>query len=212
MSDVIDFARINATLRDVLNALSGIPGQLTQEAFQPEFFPQVGAELLANGEIGTNKRARVTFEVLTATGTMWDEWRPDYDASAVIAGDTFVPDPEHPDTRLGGVVYDTSGNRELTVQIKVESWDVSDGNGAQQIVERLRTRLYLPTISDAFNEAALAIQSISASRPMSYDDEDDNKVSCYAFEIVFNGADSAQDDPITTIEVFDPNFEIDVLL
>lgn len=208
-ADVIDFARINATLRSVLNVLSGIPGEITQDALQPEFFPQVGSELLTNGQIGTNRRARVTFEVLSGVGTHWDEFRTGYDPTVQIPGDTFVPDPTKPDVRLGGVIYETSGNRELTIQVKVESWDVSDGNAAQQYVERIRTRLYLPTITDAFTEAALAIQSISASQPANYDDEDGNSVSCALFEILFNAADSAQDDPITTIEILDPDFQID---
>lgn len=203
-SDVIDFARINATLRAVLNTLSGIPGEITQEAAQPEFYPQVGVDLLANGETGTNLRARVTFEVLSAVGVMWDEWRTAYDPDVEIPGDTFVPDPAHPDQRLGGVIYDTSGNRELTIQVKVESWDVRDGFAAQSYIEKIRTRIYLPTISDAFNAVALAVQNVTPSRNMNYDDEDGNRVSASVIEIVFNGADSAQDDPVTTIEIVDP--------
>lgn len=209
MSDVIDFAQINATLRDVLNTISGIPGQLTQESLQPEFYPQVGVDLLANGELGKNLRARVNFEVVSAIGVGWDEFRTSYDPTVQIPGDTFVPDPTKPDLRLGGFIYETSGARELVIQVKVESWDVSDGNAAQQYIEKIRTRIYLPTISDAFNAVALAVQSISASHTANYDDENGNRVSASIVEITFNAADSAQDDPITTIELIDPDFEVD---
>lgn len=201
----MNFLLIDQTLRNVLNVISGVPANTAQGAGQPILFPQVGTGPITDGRgnriaLGSNGQAKITYDYISIAGWGYDEWRTRYDATIQIPGDTYEPDPAHPDLRLGGVITTNTGVRALTVQIKVECFDSSDGKAAWPILEKVRTRMGLPTVIDALAEAGIAIQTIGASHPAEYDDANGRRVSVAFFEIVFNGSDAEDDDPATTIE------------
>lgn len=202
----MDFLAIDRTLTNVLNVISGVGAANAADASQPGYFPRVGGDatdgrgnLVSSGE--GNTLAKVTYDFISIGDWGFDEWRTRYDATAQIPGDTYQPDPAHPSQRLGGVIVEATGVREITVQVKVECFDQSNGKGAWPILERIRMRLKLPTILDTLrDDAGLGIQTIGKAQPADYDDDNSRRVSCAFFEVIFNTADSAEDDPITTIE------------
>lgn len=192
-------------MASVLNVISGIPGAGTVDASQHQNFPQVGNGPITDGRgnkigQGTNTAAKVTYDIISIGQWGYDEWRTRYDATAQIPGDTYQPDPNDPTARLGGVIYENTGVRDVHCQVKVECFDQSNGKGAWPILERVRTRCGLPTVIDAFRAAGFGIQTIGAASPADYDDDNQRRVSVAFFEIVFNAADSAEDDPQPTIE------------
>jgi hypothetical protein len=199
----VNYLLIGQVLRNVLNVISGVPGATAQGDGQPVYFPQVGTGPITDGnghDIGTisanNDQARVTYDVISENTLGFDEWRDTYDPDVVIPGDTYTG----PGAPLGGVITTVSGNRELVVQVKVECFEQSDGKGPMPIASAIRTRFGLPTIVEALTAAEIAQQMIRPTITTSYDDENGRRVSVAMFEIVFNGADSADDDPVTTIE------------
>jgi hypothetical protein len=88
------------------------------------------------------------------------------------------------------------------VQIKAECF-APTGGGAFAYVERVRTRLGLPTINDRLEAVGFAVCSCGDSRPADYTDDNGRTVSVAWFEVTFNAADQADDDPITTIETIE---------
>lgn len=206
---MLDFLAIDNVLRATLNVISGVSASNAQDASQAGFFPQVGG-VATDGRgnvVSTNAGsalAKVTYDFISIGQWGFDEWRQRYDASAQIPGDTYEPDPTHPDNRLGGVVIEATGVRQITVQVKVECFDQSNGKGAWPILEKIRMRLSLPTVIDNLRSlAGLGIQTIGGSHAADYEDDNSRTVSVAFFEVIFNAADSAEDDPVTTIEQVD---------
>lgn len=189
----LDFSVILPELRAILNAIAGIPANTAQEDLQPFYFPQVDASHAA-------AFARVDFQIVSIVGWGYDEWRSTYNPDEPIPGDTYAG----PGAPLGSFHYVVTGPRYVTVQIKVEAFDPHDGNAAYVYLERIRTRLGLPSVEDSLRAVNLAYQTVGASHDLSYDDDNGRRVSAAAFEIVFNSSDFAQDDAVTTIEIVDP--------
>lgn len=199
-SQPLDLAGSLAELQAILDVVCGIPGSISADGRAPFYFPNVGAagELLPDGSTNTNTLAKVEYMIVSTTGVGTDELRTEYDPDLVIPGDTYQPNPDAPLERLGGLVQSMHGNRLVTVQIKCECY-ASTGGGAFAFVERVRTRLGLPTITDRLEQAGFAVCEDRDARPADYE-ENGRTVSVAWFEVVFNAADRADDDPITTIE------------
>lgn len=190
-----DYDELVTGLSAVLDVCCSVPGAVlggtTQQADSSFYFPSSDP---ADGIT----LAKITHNIISVNGLGWDEWRTGYDPTAVIAGDTYVPDPTHPDKRLGGVVYSSEGNRKITVSIKCECWDMSQ-SGAIKYIERIRARINMPSFCDALRALRVAQNDLSATRTLTYVDDTDHSVSVAQFDLVLNAADAAVDQPITTI-------------
>ncbi len=190
------------TLEAVLDVCCAIPGTAPRNMGVPWAFPEVGRNGQALGaDTHQNTGAKITYDVISIVGLGNDEQRAVYDPDIEIEGDTYV-DPENPGQPLGGVVISVSGNRLITVQVKCEVHGAgsSMAGGAHVYLERCRTRLGLPTVSETLNGVGLAINDIRDTRPADFFDSNGRLVRCAYFELVLNGADCATDDPQTTIE------------
>ncbi len=195
-------------LEAVLKVCCGIPGSAPRQTAVPWVFPEVGAagNVLPGGDTAQNTRASCTYDIVSIVGLGNDELRREYDPDLEIPGDLYEPDPLDPLARLGGVVESVSGNRVITVQFRAE---VRGGNDSPFVyLERVRTRLMLPTVGDALDAAGFAVADVGDARPHDFRDDSGLTVRAAILEIVLNAADCATDDPITTIEQTDyPVFE-----
>lgn len=200
----LDLSGSLAELQAILDVVCGIPGSITADQRAPFRFPNVGLDgaALPDGKTSTNTLAKVEYMIVSISGHGNDEQRNAYDPGLVIPGDTYQPNPAQPSQRLGGVVTSVTGNREIVVQIKAEAHDPRAG-GAFAYVERVRTRLGLPTITDRLEAAGLAVQDTRDARPADYENSNGRAVSVAWFEVIFNAADVASDDPATTIEALE---------
>jgi hypothetical protein len=158
----------------------------------------VGAE---QGQIGIRAPSNPTelsWTVESIRGVGRDELRTEYDADAVIPGDTYEPDPNDPAARLGGVVYSQNGHRVYTIEVRIESNEQSRPASAHG--RALVSRLRLPSTQDALNALGLAYVTWDEVTDDTYDDEHGRAVSAYILSLILNGADVFADDPVTTIE------------
>lgn len=195
----LDLGGSLAELQAILDVVCGIPVAITADERAPGFHFQVGAE-------PDNSLARVEYQILSIVALGQDELRADYDPGLTIPGDTYQPNPAAPLERLGGVVQSVRGQRVVTVQIKAETLS-SAGGGAFAIAERIRTRLGLPTIADRLESAGVGLIDCGATRPTDYTNENGHTVCVAWFEADFAAADTATDDPVTTIEQTEPEQE-----
>jgi hypothetical protein len=189
-------------LASLLNVAAGVPGSTAQYTDGPFVFPQVGGDgvqTLPDGSTATNALTKLEYEIVSIVGLGVDELRNPYDADTLIAGDTYEPDPEDPDARLGAILPTMQGNRIITLQVKAET-QAPSAAGAWQYIERIRTRLGLESFNEALEAVGLAVNDMREARPFSYTDDSGRTVQVVIFELVLNAADSAQDDPVTTIE------------
>lgn len=202
----MNLSSVLAELQAILDVVCGVPGSISGDARGPFYFPNVGADgqALPDGSTNTNTLARVEYSIVSIVALGSDELRTEYDESLAIPGDTYEPDPQQPLKRLGGKRVTMHGNRQIRVQIKAETFAPTAG-GAFAYVERVRTRLGLPSISDRLEAVGVAVADYSDSRPADYTSEAGRVVSVAWFEVTFNAADVAEDDPVTTIETVEPD-------
>ncbi len=179
------------------------PGSITADERGCFYFPNVGADgaALPDGSTNTNTLAKLEYSIVSIVGLGQEEFRGAYDPLIVIPGDTYEPDPNAPSARLGGLIISVHGNRQVNVQIKAEAF-APTGGGAFAYIERVRTRICLPSVSDRLEAVGLAIADYSDARPADYV-ENGRTVSVAWFEVTFNAADQADDSPVTTIELVD---------
>lgn len=193
-------------LAAMLNVAAGVPGSTATYTDGPFVFPQVGedgVQTLPDGSTPTNELTKLEYEIVSIVGLGQDEQRNPYDADVLIPDDTYEPDPDDPAARLGAVLPTLHGNRIITLQVKAET-QAPSAAGAWLYIERIRTRLNLPSFNDALEAVGLAINDQREARPFSYTDDSGRAVQVVIFELVLNAADSAQDDPVTTIEQLGP--------
>jgi hypothetical protein len=100
---------------------------------------------------------------------------------------------------LGSSITKSCGNRTIKVQVKAETHAPSAA-GAWQYIERIRTKLGLPTFVETLEAAGFALAGYTDARPTNYEDANGRRVNVVFLELDINAADSAADDPITTIE------------
>lgn len=188
-------------LAAMLNVAAGIPGSTANYTDGAFVFPQVGADgvVLPDGSLPTNELTKLEYEIVSIVGLGQDEQRNRYDADVLIDGDTYEPNPADPLERLGASIQNVSGNRIVTLQIKAET-QAPSAAGAWLYIERIRTRLGLSSFNEALEAVGLAINDTREARPFSYTDDSGRTVQVVIFELVLNAADSAEDDPVTTIE------------
>ncbi len=210
----LTFKQKFAGLKAILDDIADIPGNVTQTLGGPQLMPSIGTfDPLANNEDPDSdtpnvaKLAKMTFELTSVTPLGRDEQRKTYDPDAVIAGDIYEPDPENPSERLGGIVHETGGNRVWLVTVKCEAFVGAAAGTAHYHLERVRTRLNLPSVREALTLLGLARNSIGPSRQADYDDDSGRRVSVQWFELKLNAADSAADAPVTTIEKTESEYE-----
>ncbi len=191
-----------AVLQALLNAAAGVPGATAQYELGPWVFPQVGGDgiaLLPNGQAGTNELTKLSYDIISIVGLGCDEQRIEYDPAILPPDDTYVAEGETVPT-LGSSVTKVCGNRTIKVQVKAETHAPSAG-GAWTYIERIRTKLGLPTFIDTLEETAgFAIANYTDARPTNYKDANGRTVNVVFLELEINAADNASDDPITTIE------------
>jgi hypothetical protein len=205
-AQALDIGGVLAELQAILDVVCGIPGSIAGDERGAFYFPNVGAngEVLPDGSTNTNTLAKVEYSIVSVVALGSDELRTVYDPALAIPGDTYVP-PEG--GTLGGTRQYAHGNRQVRVQIKAESF-APTGGGAFAYVERVRTRLGLPSITDRLEAVGVAVADTSDTRPADYTIDAGRIVSVAYFEVTFNAADVAEDDPVTTIEELegDPDF------
>lgn len=197
---ILDLNGVLAALKAIADVVSGVPGQLTQQEDSSWVYPQIGTGTITDATgttvaTGTNPQARITVEIIGLNGLGYDEHRRHYDPAIRPAGDTYAG----PGAPLGSIVEGVTGQRELVVQFKCECYDES-GAGSHVFIERIRTRLRLPSVQATLNAAGAALQKCGPSYPADYDDENGRRVDGEVLEVRFNTADYAADDPVTTIE------------
>ncbi len=191
-----------AVLQALLNAAAGVPGATAQYELGPWVFPQVGGDgvaLLPNGQVGTNELTKLSYDIISIVGIGSDEQRIEYDPAILPADDTYVA-PGGTVPTLGSSVTRACGNRTIKVQVKAETHAPSAA-GAWKYIERIRTRLGLPSFVDTLEEmAGFAIANYTDARPTNYKDASGRTVNVVYLELEINAADNYADDPITTIE------------
>ncbi len=197
----MNFLAIDQTLRTVLNAITGITSPTAQDEGQSQFFPQIGTGAITDGHgnpvaTGDNSQAGVTYEIISVSGIGRDELRRRYDGTVHPADDTYAG----PGAPLGSIIEESTGNREIHVQIQCECFTALDGNKPFAIVERVRTALSLPSVLDLLNTAGLAIQNKADTITSNYFDDNGRQVGVAILEVIFNAADGVEDIPVTTIE------------
>jgi hypothetical protein len=145
----------------------------------------------------------VSYRVTSIVGNGRDELTSVYDPDAVIPGDTYVPPTGPP---LGGVVYTSRGQRVVTMTVKVECGFQAAGANAHYYAERIRTRIKLPSARRALKAMGLAINEILPSHDFAGSSFANREDSVSFLEVILNATDSAQDEPVTTIEqvIIDP--------
>jgi hypothetical protein len=189
-------------LAAMLNIAAGIPGSTANYTDGAFVFPQVGADgvaVLPDGSLPTNELTKLEYEIVSIVGLGQDEKRDVYDPDTLIVGDTYQPNPANPSERLGALLPSVHGQRLITLQVKAET-QAPSAAGAWLYIERIRTRLQFDTFNEALEAVGLAINDMREARPFSYTDDSGRTVQVVIFELVLNAADSAQDDPVTTIE------------
>jgi hypothetical protein len=187
----LNLGTIRGALRTVINRVDGIVPEIANGESQSTYFPD------------PTTGAKATFDVIAVVPVHTDELREEYDEDLEIDGDTYEPDPEDPEARLGGIVHSLHGQRRLTVSIKVECYLQSDAATAWNLLERIRTRIQLPSSRATLSAAGAAISDLGTSRDLSFDDDTTNpprRVSCAQFDLFLHATDSQTDDPVTTIE------------
>jgi hypothetical protein len=141
--------------------------------------------------------ASVSWRVSADSAVGRDELRSWYDGTIRPTGDTYVP-PEGPP--LGSVVYEATGNREITIEVKTEGGN--QDAGARDMASRIRDRMALPSSQARYRALGLGLQRPGTMRDVSGLDLSARAVSAYVLEYVFNGASGQVDAGVTTIEAF----------
>ena len=189
---MLTFLQLQAGLMSLFSDLSGVPATATRAVDADFTFP---ADVDTADEGGP---VELTFSIDGIRGLGRDEIRGGYDPDLEIPGDTYEPDPEDPEARLGGYTYLACGNRVVSITIRVESHN--QAHPAWEYAERLRSKLALPTSRARLYALELARQSVSELHNVTYDGDDGRPVSAYALELICNAATNVTDEPVTTIE------------
>jgi hypothetical protein len=150
---------------------------------------------------GTGGPISLGFTLDGIRGLGRDEIRGGYDPDLEIPGDTYEPDPDDPDARLGGYTFTTCGNQIVTITIKIESHNQKIP--AWEYALRLKSKLNFPSARARLQALELARNTVGGPHNVSYVSEEGNPVSAYAVELICNAATNYTDDPVTTIEQVD---------
>lgn len=192
---VFDYDALSAGMAAVIGVACNLPGSSCGTAQNEDgafYFP-------SNDPADGSTLAKITYEITMVRALGCDEWRIGYDPTVMIPGDTYQPDPNDPSARLGAVIYSSEGNRQINISIKCECWDLV-GSGAVKYIERIRTRMGMPSFNLALRELRCAWFKASNTRTLKYNTDDGRAVDVAQFDLVLNAADAAVDDPITSIE------------
>jgi hypothetical protein len=165
--------------------------------------------------ISPSNPTSLDWELVSIVPVGKDELRSEYrggtfegaEDPVVIEGDTYVPDPDAPELRLGGVVYAQTGQRSYTFEIRIESRN-AESRPASEHARALVDRMRLPSVHDALEALGLAFVSWDEVTSDIYDDEEGRAVSVYIARLFMNGASYAEDLPVTTIETTQTVFNV----
>ncbi len=194
---------IETALSALFSRLSGLPKAVVTSAASPIPAPAVGSR---DGEFkfpSIIKQASVEFSVVSVVPVGVDEYRPRYDPTAVIAGDTSGPGGT-PVT--GGVIYELVGNRRWVLEVSVECWDQKT---ALDYARAIHDRAGLPSSRAELSAVGLALASKGEIQDASYEDETGRAVGLFLFELTCNGSMFVVDAAVTTIETVETVTEVD---
>lgn len=135
-----------------------------------------------------------------------DELREAYDPDTMIEGDTYEPNPEDPEERLGAILVSEHGQRAWVLEVRIESPNQS--KPASEYFRVLVDRMRLPSAAAEIEAVGLAYTGHSKIADGEYDGEDGRPISVYIGQLFFNGASFSQDSPITTIEVANITYNV----
>ncbi len=169
---------------------------------------------ISSGRYGTNavpspsNPVTLDWTIASVTPVGKDELRTEYlpgtydaedgDTPIAIAGDTFEPDAENPELRLGGIVYSQHGQQVFTIEVRIESSNAS--HPPHEHFRALVGSMRLPSAAETLEALGLAYTSWDEIADSAYDDEDGRAVSVYIGRLYFNGSSYREDLPVTTIE------------
>jgi hypothetical protein len=179
-----DLGTVLTGFRTLLSALSGVPSAV----------PAHAAPYMSDDAT----QATLKFRIVGYQPLGLPEEQSEYDADAVIAGDTYV-DPADPETPLGGIVVTVVRPVLLTVSVLIECHLSGDNYTAWPLLETLRAKLGLPSTRAAMHALGVAVSAIGPSRDVSLD-WNGREVSAAQFDLTLQAFATATDEPITTIE------------
>jgi hypothetical protein len=186
----VNFGDVRRGLRVIFDRLAGTAQPTANSPDQPWSAPDFGTF------------ASVSFKITLVRTHGRDEVRMTYDPDLPVAGDTYQPDPEDPDARLGAFAVEVVGQRTINVSVRVERDDNSDDATALPIAEGIRAGLKLPSVLSSLQDLGLGISRISDLRDLSYTGSDDRVTSVGQFDLLLTASSSIVDgEPVTTIEV-----------
>lgn len=194
---MIAWRQFRPAFASLLERLSGVPAHVANSGDDgPDYTFPAGAPF---PEPGSTDEGQVSlhFAVMMIATHGADETRQVYDADLEIDGDAYVPDPENPEERLGGIVTSVNGNRDVTIEITCDRFDTSAP--AFETLARIRDKLWLPSARQACADLGIAVRG---SSPITRVDAeiDGRGVSRYTLELRCNAMANAEDEAITTIE------------
>jgi hypothetical protein len=148
------------------------------------------------------QQADIEFAVISDIGYGMPELRMRYDADVPVPGDTYEPDPEDPEARLGAVIAEVNENRQVVLQVSVSS--AFQETNAYDYARAIALRLPLPSAREELVALGLALVDVGpVAGPIPQLDPNFRAVGKYAFEVTCNYMGYAIDIPQTTIETAD---------
>jgi hypothetical protein len=148
------------------------------------------------------QQADIEFAVISDVGYGMPELRMRYDEDVLVPGDTYEPDPEDPEARLGAIICEVNENRQAVFQVSVSC--AFQETNAYDYARAIALRLPLPSARDELRALGLALVDVSSvAGPIPQLDPNHRAVGKYAFEMTCNYMGYAIDAPQTTIETAD---------
>jgi hypothetical protein len=197
---ILPWAQLVPALETMFKRLSNLPVTSAPNAAQGVLSvtsAQGGLMLPSDTQL-----ADIEFSVVSDVGVGDVELRMRYDEDVPYPGDTYEPDPEDPEARLGSIIAEINENRQVTLQVTVSS--ARQDLNAYDYARVMRDRLPLPSALDELRAMGLALADVGPVQgPIPTLDPNHRAVSKYAFEMVCNYMSYAIDAPQTTIETAD---------
>ncbi len=201
------WAQLEPALSALFTRIATIPGTVPSVAGSKS--PSVvQARSLSNKFPAPSNPATLHWHPVSVTTVGRDELRGGYvpgtydagedETPLEIPGDTFEPDPENPELRLGGIIMSAHGQRAWTIEVRIETphQSIPASEHFRALIDSMR----LPSVSEELVPTGLAYTGWEKIEDAEYDGEDGRAVSVYIGRLFFNGSSFREDVPITTIE------------
>lgn len=183
----VAWADLRAGLSEVFRVYAQMPlGSVTQSRDEPALTP--------DQHVATALRWKLAEIVPLGRAELTQAYHPEI----AIPGDTYQPNPDNPDERLGAVVESVRQNLRLVVEVVIEC-DFQSVH-ASTFGRALASRIWLPNALDALAALGLALAHVRELGDDTFDGDDGSPVSAYVLALEFAGASDVSDTPVTTIE------------